>query len=147
MTTEADGSQTSTELGGGWNTVVLDQVELDHAHVQCADLETRAWWPTSSVYLPNETAFTRTIGETTEEILFCNDGSARIPVPGETAVYAETAYYTASAGKITVTASKSFEAVFTVAGTLVPPTVAGQPTVAWNQVKPVRLTSGLRCSL
>jgi hypothetical protein len=147
MTMEADGSQTSAELGGGWNTVVLDQVELDHAHVQCADLETRAWWPTSSTYLPNETAFTRTVGETTEEILFCADGTARIPTAGETAVYAETAYYTASAGKITITATKSFEAVFTTAGTLVPATVAGETTVAWTQVKPVVLTTGLRCSL
>lgn len=39
-----DGSMTSAELGARWNVTTLDEVALDHAHVQCTDLETRAWW-------------------------------------------------------------------------------------------------------
>jgi len=147
MTTQSDLSKASTELGAGWKVVTLDQVELDHAHVQCADLETRAWWPNSGLYLPTETAFTRTVGTTTEEILFCADGTARIPMAGETAVYAETAYYHASAGKIAVNATRSFEAVYTADGKLVPPAVAGQPTIAWNRIPLAQMTTGLRCSL
>lgn len=38
----------STELGDGWQIVTLDEVELDHAHVQCTDLEARAWWSATS---------------------------------------------------------------------------------------------------
>ena len=29
---------------GVWTEVHLDQTALDHANVQCQDLETRAWW-------------------------------------------------------------------------------------------------------
>jgi len=147
MTTEADGSKTSPELGAGWTTVTLDQVELDHAHVQCADLETRAWWPTSGAYLPADTAFSRQVGEVTEEILLCADGSARIPRAGEPAIYAETASYYASAGKISVYASRSIEGIYTAAGTLTVTATAGETPTVWTRIPVAQLTTGLRCSL
>ncbi len=28
----------------GWEAITLDKTDLDHAHLQCEDLETRAWW-------------------------------------------------------------------------------------------------------
>lgn len=28
----------------GWETMTLDKTDLDHAHLQCEDLESRAWW-------------------------------------------------------------------------------------------------------
>lgn len=39
-----DGTWSSTQLGDGWQLVTLDATDLDHAHTQCTDLETRAWW-------------------------------------------------------------------------------------------------------
>jgi len=44
LTATDAGTWTSPELGDGWQRATLDRYELDHAHVQCADLETRAWW-------------------------------------------------------------------------------------------------------
>jgi hypothetical protein len=45
LTDHADGTATAPELGVlAWERVTLDQTALDHAHVQCNDLETRAWW-------------------------------------------------------------------------------------------------------
>src|SRR5688572_6069642 len=41
----ADGTATTPELGASaWESVELDQVDLDHAHLQCKDLEARDWW-------------------------------------------------------------------------------------------------------
>lgn len=41
----ADGSLMAPQLGdAAWASVSLDQTALDHADVQCQDLETRAWW-------------------------------------------------------------------------------------------------------
>ena len=41
----ADGTATTPELeGGAWTEAMLDATALDHADVQCQDLETRAWW-------------------------------------------------------------------------------------------------------
>ncbi len=143
MTTEADGSRTSPELGAGWTTVTLDQVELDHAHVQCADLETRAWWPTSGGYLPADTAFSRQVGAVTEEILLCANGLALIPTPGDT--YVDTSSYSASAGKISVYAS-SIEGIYTAAGTLTPTAAAGEAPGVWTRIPVAQMTRGLRCS-
>ncbi|HEY4239394.1 MAG TPA: hypothetical protein VGM88_06235 [Kofleriaceae bacterium] len=40
-----DSNDTAPELGtGAWTRMDLDQTALDHADVQCSDLETRAWW-------------------------------------------------------------------------------------------------------
>lgn len=39
-----DGTFASTELGAGWEHQTLDEIDLDHAHMLCADLETRPWW-------------------------------------------------------------------------------------------------------
>ena len=45
LTTDVrDGLGYSDELGDGWATVTLDAYELDKAHIQCTDLETRAWF-------------------------------------------------------------------------------------------------------
>ena len=45
LTFEADGSVSAPQLGAtAWTEVQLDATALDHANVQCQDLETRAWW-------------------------------------------------------------------------------------------------------
>lgn len=41
----ADGSLSAPQLGEtAWTSAALDATALDHADVQCQDLETRAWW-------------------------------------------------------------------------------------------------------
>jgi len=41
----ADGSLDAPQLGdAAWAPKLLDQTALDHADVQCSDLETRTWW-------------------------------------------------------------------------------------------------------
>lgn len=62
MTFDTADSQTGTIDGVTFTHVTLDQVELDHAHVQCDDLATRAWWTTSDYTLPVETVFARPAG-------------------------------------------------------------------------------------
>jgi hypothetical protein len=45
LTEHTDGTASAPELGVlAWESVVLDQTDLDHADLQCLDLETRAWW-------------------------------------------------------------------------------------------------------
>ena len=39
-----DGLWSSQQLGSGWELIELNEVDLDHAHIQCSDLETRSWW-------------------------------------------------------------------------------------------------------
>jgi hypothetical protein len=41
----ADGSLDAPQLGTtAWAPKAMDQTALDHADVQCSDLETRSWW-------------------------------------------------------------------------------------------------------
>ena len=41
----ADGSLDAPQLGDvAWTPKAMDQTSLDHADVQCTDLETRTWW-------------------------------------------------------------------------------------------------------
>jgi hypothetical protein len=45
LTAHGDGTATAPELGElAWEEVHLNQVDLDHAHLQCFDIESRAWW-------------------------------------------------------------------------------------------------------
>ena len=45
LTDNGDGTASAPELGSGaWESVTLDKTDLDHAHLQCDDLEARAWW-------------------------------------------------------------------------------------------------------
>lgn len=45
FTEHGDGTATTPELGTlAWESVTLDETDLDHAHLQCLDLEARAWW-------------------------------------------------------------------------------------------------------
>lgn len=40
-----DGSLDAPQLGDtAWTPRTMDQTSLDHADVQCSDLETRSWW-------------------------------------------------------------------------------------------------------
>jgi hypothetical protein len=40
-----DGSLDAPQLGDtAWTLKTMDQTSLDHADVQCTDLETRSWW-------------------------------------------------------------------------------------------------------
>ena len=44
-----DGTATTPELGTiPWQDTHADKTALDHADVQCTDLETRAWWTASA---------------------------------------------------------------------------------------------------
>jgi hypothetical protein len=40
----AGGTFMSAELGDGWTDTTLDEIDRDHAHMLCVDLETRTWW-------------------------------------------------------------------------------------------------------
>jgi len=45
FTYAADGSLDAPQLGEtAWTPKTMDQTSLDHADVQCTDLETRSWW-------------------------------------------------------------------------------------------------------
>lgn len=47
LTAHGDGTASAPELGElAWQEVQLDKTDLDHADLQCSDLETRAWWTT-----------------------------------------------------------------------------------------------------
>jgi hypothetical protein len=45
LTAHSDGTASAPELGAlAWEEVYLDQTELNFAHMQCLDVESRAWW-------------------------------------------------------------------------------------------------------
>jgi hypothetical protein len=45
LTDFSDGTATAPELGAlAWEKQNLDKTALDHADVQCTDLESRSWW-------------------------------------------------------------------------------------------------------
>lgn len=45
FTDHGDGTASAPELGTlAWERVTLDKTDLDHAHLQCDDLEARPWW-------------------------------------------------------------------------------------------------------
>lgn len=141
MTVDADGiTHTSTELGSGWATVTLDQVELDHAHVQCTDLEARAWWSSIAGSLPTATAFTKG----TDELLLCADGTTRSNRAAGT-----VGYYSAHAGQVSIYADGSnmtFEGVYSGTSLTAAATAYNQDAPeTWTKVATTALTSGLRC--
>ncbi len=170
FTTSPDGTATSTELPGTWTLATLDKVELDHAHVQCADLETRAWWGTqfATSYLPKATAFKKPAtgfssaeacfeaqanGEYPEgalcedELLACPDGRALVS-QGQAF---GTGSYIATFGLVTVTPTTgtfaSFEGVYSSTGTLTTHDVYGSGTTitTWRQVPVSELSNGATC--
>lgn len=59
LTDAGDGTFGSPEFGPGWELLVLDQTDLDHASTRCTDLESRVWWPTNANAVPVATAFTK----------------------------------------------------------------------------------------
>jgi len=45
LTAPGDGTASAPELGAlAWEETYLNYVDLDHAHLQCLDVESRAWW-------------------------------------------------------------------------------------------------------
>lgn len=62
LTRGSDGAWSSPELGAGWAIATLDKTELDHAHTQCGDIESRGWWAAPVDALPATTVFTRPAG-------------------------------------------------------------------------------------
>jgi hypothetical protein len=45
LTTHGDGTASAPELGAiAWEETHPDEIELDFAHLQCLDVETREWW-------------------------------------------------------------------------------------------------------
>jgi hypothetical protein len=163
FTTSPDGTATSPELGAGWSLATLDQVELDHAHIQCSDLETRAWWGTvgQTAFLPKATAFKKTAsgfptadacyeaqaaGDYPEsalcedELLACPDGRA-ILNQGQSI---STGAYSAQFGALTVqpvgsSFFTSFSGIFSAKGTLT--TV----DAVWRQVPVSEMSNGAAC--
>lgn len=137
----AVGAYTSPELGSGWAQVTLDQVELDHAHVQCTDLEARTWWASVAGSLPTDTAFTKG----TEELLLCADSTIR----SNRAIPGALGYYSARAGQITIYADgsrMSFDGVYSGTSlTAAATTYSEDAPETWTKVATTALTSGLRC--
>lgn len=168
MTTDLEGNTSSPELGVGWIPATLDQVELDHAHVQCADLETRAWWPTAhaTAWLPKATAFKKPAvgfasadacfeaqarGEYPEaalcedELLACPDGSVKLSA-GQTF---DTGTYDAQYGTLSVRPyfTGAFEGVFSAAGSLATHATDNprSPLQVWRQVPVAEMSNGAAC--
>jgi hypothetical protein len=168
MVTDANGATTSPELGTGWAVATLDQVELDHAHVLCSDLETRAWWGTAntSAFLPKAAAF-KTVaagfasveacqeaqagGEYPEaalcedELLACPSGAVKLN-RGQTLAVGS---YDAQFGKLSVRPDATsfmgaFEGVFSSSGTLISH-AAGEGSVTWRQVPVTEMSNGTSC--
>lgn len=165
---DATGATSSPELGGGWTIATLDKVELDHAHVMCSDIETRAWWPTatSSAFLPKATAFKKvaagfatvdacfaaqSAGEYPEgalcedELLACPDGRVKLNQGQSLAVGS----YDAQFGTLNVRPDATsfmgaFVGVFSASGTLVSHT-AGGSNVTWHQVPVAEMSNGTSC--
>jgi hypothetical protein len=129
-----DGTMASTEIGAGWSEVVLDQVELDHAHTQCTDLETRTWFYGSS-YLPVATGFKK--AGSADEILFCTDGTARVSIEG----HVESASYSTDAGLIHLYSSRAFEGIYRVTGAA----ASGTLTAATAPGATAEMSAVLRC--
>jgi hypothetical protein len=94
-----DGTLSSPELGDGWRFVEMDIVELDKAHIQCSDLETRNWF--ASPGLPVATAFTR--GD--DSLLLCPDGSGQLRTP-RTSTQSWVSYQ-AAGGDLTIEAGRT----------------------------------------
>jgi hypothetical protein len=45
LTWDGNGTATTTDLGDGtWTQRDMNQVELNHADIQCTDLANRSWW-------------------------------------------------------------------------------------------------------
>lgn len=166
LVTDASGATTSPELGAGWSVAVLDKVELDHAHVMCADLETRSWFGATSAYLPKPTAFKKVAagfatvdacyeaqasGEYPEgalcedELLACPDGRVKLNQGQSLAIGS----YDAAFGALSVRPNPTsfvgaFEGVFSQTGTLTSHT-AGGPTETWRQVPAAEMSNGTSC--
>jgi hypothetical protein len=167
MKTDANGQTSSPELGAGWTEAVLDRVELDHAHVQCADLETRPWWGTvhTTAWLPKAAAFKKPAtgfdtadacfeaqarGEYPEaalcedELLACPDGSVKINA-GQSF---DVGTYDAQYGTLHVRPSfaSSFDGVFSASGTLsAHPTYDLANLTVWHQVAVSEMSNGAAC--
>jgi hypothetical protein len=168
MAADATGAMTSPELGAGWTVATLDQVELDHAHVMCSDLETRAWWGTANMtaFLPKAAAFkTLAAGFASvdacheaqaggeypaaalceDELLVCPSGAAKLD-RGQTLAVGS---YDAQFGKLSIRPDPTsfmdaFEGVFSTSGTLTSHT-AGGSNVIWHQVPVAEMSNGTSC--
>jgi len=172
VTDATTGATSSPELGAGWTVATLDKVELDHAHVMCADIETRAWWTTatSSAYLPKAAAFKKVAagfasadacyeaqaaGDYPEaalcedELLACPDGRIKLN-QGQSLT---TGSYDAQFGTLNVRPDATsfmgaFEGVFVAKpganGTLTAHTAGGQ-TETWHQVSVDEMSNGTSC--
>jgi hypothetical protein len=136
LTQGSDGAWGSTELGAGWATVALDRTELDHAHVQCTDLEMRGWWAAPVGALPATTVFTRPVGgfssvaeceaaqhagmypasaKCADAVMLCANNRAVMMSGGAIA----SGSYSASAGEVSAsTTAGQVDGVFAADGTL-----------------------------
>jgi hypothetical protein len=144
LTDANDGTMTSAEIGGGWSDVVLDKVELDHAHTQCTDLESREWFYGGS-YLPVATGFKKPGAEagTMDQILFCTDGTAHVAITGD---YVESASYSTDAGLIRLYSSRAFEGIYAPSGTLTAAAAPGASSQIWTRASTAEMSSALRCA-
>jgi hypothetical protein len=107
----ADGTYSSPELGAGWQVAELSDWDRDHAHVLCADLESRGWWQTA-IALPTTTTFVNGLDSITLDtagIATVKRGNAAV-----TGTYAMGA----GIGTATLDDGTSFTAVYLADGTL-----------------------------
>ena len=168
MVTDANGATTSPELGTGWSVATLDQVELDHAHVMCSDLETRAWWSTANTtaFLPKAAAF-KTVASGFASVAACREAQVAGAYPEAALCEDEllacpsgtvtlnrgqartVGSYDAQFGKLSVrpdatSLTSAFEGVFSSSGTLISHT-AGAGNVTWRQVPVAEMSNGTSC--
>ena len=99
MTMQDDATYASFEIGAGWTLSTLDATALDHAHVQCADVESRGWFARTAV--PTDQAFTAQRDGVATTLVLCANGLA---VSG-TAASHDTTTYSLDTGAIVLTSS------------------------------------------
>jgi hypothetical protein len=164
LTAAQDGTLGSPEFGAGWELVVLDKTDLDHASTMCTDLESRAWWPTNANALPVATAFTKPALDY-PTVLACEDAQGRGEFPIDVSCVdqlvlcpngqlqmspASFGDYTADAGTITATSTSqqafpTFSATYAVDGTFT--AQAGGPRAeVWHRVPMTDVDPMLRCA-
>ncbi len=168
LVTDASGATSSPELGAGWTVATLDKVELDHAHVMCADIETRAWWTTanSTSFLPKPAAFKKVAAgfETVDacyeaqaagdypeaalcedELLACSDGRVKLNQGQSLAVGTYSAQFGALSVRPDATSFLgAFDGVFSSSGTLTSKTAGGSTSI-WHQVPVAEMSNGTSC--
>jgi hypothetical protein len=150
---------------GAWQPVTLDQTALDHADVQCSDLQTRSWWSaTASFALPVETAFSKPVDQfqtidaciaaqeagtwpsgasCEDQVLLCPDGRALVSSNDVTM----SGHYIAATGELSVEPDSSgfvsFSGTFTSDGAYASTGLVSAASVTWHTTS--TFANGMHC--